>query len=346
MKNVALLRVILFVILWVSAAFAEPRDQAARSEAYRTGYAAIERRDWTEAQRIFDELWREERAYDVALHLGQAEYQLGRYREAAEHLAFGVAHLPPGESQELRERSKVAFERARSKVGSIIIRVDRPLSDVHIDGVLVGTAPLEGERFVAPGPHRVEASLAGYETASLAFDIQAGEGREIALELEPLPGHASASTAAAASAGGPDSGAAKPSNESTGFQSREIVLIGGAALTGIAAVTTVAFALKSSSAANRAEDLRTQASAQGANACADTSSTTPSVCGKLEDAVDERITASRVANISLGVASVSALATAILYLAWPDEEANLSQRPIILPIVGRGASGLALTGTF
>lgn len=224
MKYLAVFRIVLLAILWASAAFAEPSDPTARREAYRTGYAAIERRDWAEAQRIFDALWHEERAYDVALHLGQTEFQLGRHRDAAEHLAFGVAHMPPGESEELRERAILALERARSKVGTLEIVVNRPSAEVRIDGVLIGSAPIEGEWFVVPGRHRVEALLAGYETKSALVEIRAGEAQELALELVPLP-PSSLAPADSLSTNGPDSSAREQSSESSGLETREIVLL-------------------------------------------------------------------------------------------------------------------------
>lgn len=343
MKYLSVLRIVLIAVLCASAAFAEPSDPTARREAYRTGYAAIERRDWAEAQRIFDALWHEERAYDVALHLGQAEFQLGRYRDAAEHLAFGVAHMPPGESEELRERGILALERARSKVGTLQIVVNRPSAEVHIDGVLIGSAPLEGERFVVPGRHRVEASLAGYETKSTLVEIRAGEAQELAFELVPLPPSAPA-PAHSLSTNGSDSSPTERSSGSSGLETREIVLLGGAALTAVAGVTTLVFALKSSSAGEREDELRTQASTHGSNPCA--SSTALGVCTELDDAVDERITASQIAYVSLGVTGVSAIATAIVYFTWPEKKTDKALRPNIVPVLGHHSSGLYLTGSF
>lgn len=342
MKHLALLRIVVLALLWASVTFAEPRDPAARSEAYRTGYAAIERRDWAEAQRTFEELWREAPTYDVALHLGHAEFQLGRYREAAEHLAFGVAHLPPGESEALRERSVLALEQARTKVGTLAISVNQPSAEVHIDGALIGTAPFDGDRFVVPGRHRVEASLPGYQPASMMVEIRAGEQQEIVLELTPLAKPPSTLPAHE----GVDSGKAQPSNESSALEPREMVLIGGIALTGVAAVTRVVFGLKSSSAADRADDLRAQVLTSSANGCGGGQVARPAACAKLEDTEDERTRASRVANISLGVAGVSALATAILYLAWPEPAAGVAQRPTLVPILNPGSRGLYFTGTF
>jgi hypothetical protein len=343
MKYLSVLRIVLLAILWANAALAEPSDPTARREAYRTGYAAIEKRDWAEAQRIFDVLWQEERAYDVALHLGQAEFQLGRYRDAAEHLAFGVAHMPPGESEELRERGILALERARSKVGTLEIVVNRPSAEVHIDGVLIGSAPIEGERFVVHGRHRVEASLAGYAPKSLVVEIRAGEAQELAFELVPLPA-SSPAPAHSLSTKGSDSSATVRSSGSSGLETREMVLLGGAALTAIAGVTTVVFALKSSSAGDREDDLRTQASTHGANPCA--SSTAPGVCTELDDAVDERIAASQIAYVSLGVTGVSAIATAIVYFTWPEEKTDVAFRPKILPLLSPNSSGLYVTGSF
>lgn len=345
MKHLSLLCLIAFTLLCANVAIAEPRDRSARRDAYEKGFNAIERKDWAEAQRIFDELWREKRDFDVALHLGQAEFQLGRYRDAAEHLAFGVAHMPLVESDELRERSVLALEQARTKVGTLAISVNQPSAEVHIDGVLIGTAPIEGERFVVPGRHRVEALLAGYQPASTMIEIRAGEQQEIVLELTPIAKPSSPSPALSNSVSESDSGTAN-SNDSAGLEPREMVLAGGLALTGIAAVTTVVFALKSSSAADRANDLRAQASIEDTSACGDRRLTSPEACAKLEDAEDERTRASGIANLSLGVAGMSALATAILYFAWPGDAGDAAQRPAVLPILSHSSTGLSVIGNF
>jgi PEGA domain len=346
MRNVLLTLFILAVLCVSRVTTAEPSDSEARQAAYREGYAAVQAKKWDEAYAIFHRLWIEAPSYDVALHLGHAEFNLGKARDAAEHLAFGIAHLPPGEAKELGENSRRALDRVKEDVGTLTVLVDRSGATVRVDGESRGTTPIDFEIFVDPGAHVIEATLAGYQTATQNFQVTHGEHRNIVLQLDPVvlmpAGSASVPAAApAASVAPPPHG-----DYHGGSSARTVALLSGAGVTVAAGITTLVFALNGSAAANRADDARAEANRYGPNACATPMAAPASVCASIKNADDDRVTANRNANISLAVTGVALLATATMFIVWPRRATGKSATLTVAPSASRNSGALVLSGTF
>jgi len=335
MKNAVSIALCVFLLLVSRTGATQPNDGDARSAAYREGYAALQAKQWDEAYAIFERLWREAQTYDVALHLGHAEYNIGKKRQAAEHLAFGIAHLPPGEAKELGERSRVALGRIKQELGSIIIVVDRSGADVRVDTEPRGKTPVDGEVFVDPGHHAVEATLAGYTNAKEEFDIGAGEQRTVVFKLDPLP---------AATPVAPNQGTlAADGGTGSSSKARAVVLVSGAALTVIAGASTIVFAVKGGNAADRADTYRSEV---GPSGCSTPTQAASLPCSNLKNAEDDRVAAHRGANISLAITAVAAVGTAVAFIAWPRPHRSEGSRAISAPSVGFGLGSVALSGEF
>lgn len=334
------------VLLFALVASAQPSDHEAKRAAYREGYAAVRAENWPTAYDIFVRLWKEERRFDVALNLGQAEFQLGKYRDAAEHLAFAAARIPLGEKPERAERIAEALRIVKEKVGSLTITVDRPGATIAIDGEPVGTAPIAEELFVDPGVRVIEASLEGYQGAKRELEVVAGKTYDIALALEPkteAQGPATSAAAVPPPASPPTrSSAPVAAAEPTG---RTIALIGGLTLTGAAAIATTVFALDASSSGARAEDLQRDARKQGSDACAKPGGVLADTCASLHRANRDRSTANKRANVALVFTGIFAVATATAFFAWPDgTESARSSGARVLPAVDTTSIGLVVSG--
>jgi len=340
MRNLLSTLVILAMLCFARVAATQPGDSDARRAAYREGYAAVQAKNWPQAYAVFERLWREAPTYDVALHLGHAEFNLGKNREAAEHLAFGVAHLPPGEGKELAEGGRRALARVKEEVCTVTLIVDRSGANVRVDGKARGTTPVDFEIFLDPGAHVIEATLDGYEPAAEKFDAARGEHRNVVLKLEPLPpGAAGAGAGSATPPVGEDERAG-------GSNGRTIALLTGGGVTLAAGVTTLVFALKGSSAADRADDARTEAIHYGPNACGSPAAAPAGVCAALQDANDDRVAANRGANIALAVTGVAALTTATLFIVWPHQASKRAGAVTLTPTASRESGGLLVNGTF
>ncbi|WP_437571454.1 PEGA domain-containing protein [Sorangium sp. So ce542] len=126
--------------------------------------------------------WELNPTFDVAYNLGNTEYQLKKHREAAQYQSFALRHWPLLKGvAKLKPNAKKWLAESRAQVGAVGVTVSMAGAEVLVDGKAVGKAPLEGEVFVEPGEHRVEARLSGYETASQT--VRVGKGGTVKVEL-------------------------------------------------------------------------------------------------------------------------------------------------------------------
>jgi len=192
MKRGILVSLVLGLALGTSvrAAAAPPEPSPAAIERadtlHKEGDALFEKKNYERAYVAYIAAFSLKKDYLLAGNLGECEVKLGRYRDAAEHLAIFIRDLPQSEPPELRERAKSLFAEASVRVGKIQVTVPQAGSEIFVDGHLVGKSPITNAIFVDAGEHRVEA-LMGIELAGQTVDVQAGEERAVALEAAKRP---------------------------------------------------------------------------------------------------------------------------------------------------------------
>lgn len=312
---------------------------------------------WDDALAIYQKLWAEERTYDVALSLGQVELNLKKYRDAAEHLEFGIRNMPPREEAAVSERARRMLDLARKEVGSLVIRVDRTNADVRIDGNAVGKSPLPPEVFVEPGSHSIEAEHEG--STPIRQMVTAIAGRQITMDLAfgdpsalspppakttPEPGEPLRRVGPAPP---PEQPAPAPGAEASSSGARTAVLVGGLAVTVVATAATITFALEGASASSDADDARAHAEARfGSNPCASPAGAASSECSDLSSALDRRASSNRIANLSLLVGVVAGISTATAFVLWPSARAGSDHAVRWVPVLDRNAAGAFVNGSF
>jgi len=117
---------------------------------------------WEKARELFMQAFALKRHYQIAAALGRAEVQLGKYRDAAEHLSWAIQQGGAEMDAAQRKAFPEMLEKARGRVGVLSISVDPPGAEVVVNGRSMGTAPLPGPVFVDAGPVIVEVRLEGY----------------------------------------------------------------------------------------------------------------------------------------------------------------------------------------
>lgn len=152
------------------------------------GQAATKQKQWDRARTFFQGAWRIQQHWKIAVSLGRAELKVGRMRDAAEHLAFFLREVPAGVLTPA-DRAQVdeMLAQARATVGAVKVTGAPEGAEVALDGVVVGKAPLEGELFVEPGPHRVEARRSGYVDGGGAVAAVAGREAGVDLRMVRVP---------------------------------------------------------------------------------------------------------------------------------------------------------------
>lgn len=342
-----------YTLLWPGQAFAQTSgNQAGRAAAYQKARGAMAAEDWRGAERIFNELWSKSHTYDVALGLGQVELNLKEYRASAQHLAFGLRNLPPKEKPELEAKALDGLRFVKARVVELQVTVDRTGASVLIDGETIGVSPIEGAVFVDPGPHQIEAQMTGRAPAKQSFDAKAGEtktlslvfsGLELPFQTDTVPATAGPPkiTPVPGVASGLEEQSPPVSDRNTSVQPRTVALWTGVGVTALSAGLSVVFALKGSSA----KDDATRAGASlGPKTCPSVENS--STCSDIDRSLSDRESANKIANVSFVVAGVAAIATTVLYVAWPRRRAQSGEHVHVVPIATRDAAGLLFNASF
>jgi hypothetical protein len=238
-------------------------DAASRADAlFKAANDDLAKQKWAEAEAKLLAAFALNRSYDIAANLGNTQYRLGKYRDAAEHLAFAVRSWPVIGKREQREFSAKRLADVRKLVASVTVRVSLPGAKVLIDGKEVGLSPLAAEVFVEPGRRTIEAKLEGHEPATSVLEPAAGSAHEVSLNLakieakratitegEPRKDGGAASTARGDTGAGVASGGEMASLEAG---PSKVLIIAGIATSAVLVGTGIVFAAVSNGRANDA----------------------------------------------------------------------------------------------
>jgi len=159
--------------------------------------------------------------------LGLCELQLGKHRDAAEHLALGLAGrallpLP------LQRRFEDGRRKAEAHVGTLYLGVNPPDAEVLVDGRSIGEPAPTHEVFLDAGRRTIRARLTGHADATVTLDVSAGKVQTLALELPRAPAEPLARSAPAPSAPAPPASSSLPGT----LRTAGIVATGATALLG------------------------------------------------------------------------------------------------------------------
>jgi hypothetical protein len=265
----------LLVVVATAAASAPARagdgpatdDALERSaQLYRKARALQMDAKWAEAEAAYQAAWDIRKSFDIAGNLGDCELHVGQPREAAEHLAYSLAHTPAGATPQQKDALNQRLQEARRQVGTLHVRTSPSGAAVLIDGRPVEDLP-NGLVFVDPGARTVEARLQGYGTARKTIDAPAGSEQDVALTLSAVVTPPPTSTAPTPPPPGPN----------------KILLVTGGVTAGAAIVTGAALLGVAAAKGSTVSSLQTQiqqdggcASATGGGNCADLRSTASS----------------------------------------------------------------------
>lgn len=339
------------------AAAADPLSAAPSVEAaknadalFHEGMRLVAQQSWKEAEEKLSGAWALNPTYDVANNLGQVKYRLGKYRDAAEHLAFALKSWPIIGKREPRELAQKRLEEVRGHVGAVTIRVSVAGAVVLVDGKEIGRSPIEHEVFVEVGTRRIEAKLGGYEDAGQKIEAAAGSAQAVTLTLAA----SAAKIAPSASASAPPPATSStpiapppPKDEPRGGGNKAILIAGGLlAAGGLGA--GIGLTVAANGKASAAVTLWTQLG-DGASVCAkQPPASIAALCTSLRGTLVDHDTFSKAAVVSFALSGVFALGTAGFALwASPKADASTKTRAMhLLPVLGREGRGVMVVGAW
>ncbi|MEZ4300194.1 MAG: protein kinase [Polyangiaceae bacterium] len=173
----------------------------------------------------------------IAGNLGRAELKLGKHRDGVAHLAFFLRHERGLDEQTVTEMSAL-LEQAKSRIGTLRVRVKQAGATISVDGSPVGTSPMEDDLYVNPGTHKIDVRTpTASETRELTLGAGGSETLLFDLPAPPLAEKPGAKTSVPASAPAPIPLAKAPPLTPAAtppFPARTVVLGTGLALTAVA----------------------------------------------------------------------------------------------------------------
>jgi hypothetical protein len=180
---------LLAILTWSAPALSRPQGDANHGEAddyFRQGKSLVGQGKLEDAYRAYLAGYRLKKGYDIAGNLGNVELELGKPRDAAEHLAFCLKNFPATGTAKQLEFIRGRFAEARREVASLRITVSVDGAELLVDGRSIGRSPLLDEVFVDPGSRTIEARLHGHNPARRSIEIERGASAEVVLAPRPL----------------------------------------------------------------------------------------------------------------------------------------------------------------
>jgi hypothetical protein len=295
-------------------------------ELFNEGVKAYNESKWEDAHALFTAAWSLKKHWQIAANLGDCEMHLGRYREAADHLAYYAREAP----EEKRAQAREFLKKAQEKIGTVTVTVDRPEADVLVDGARVGTTPLSAPLFIEPGARTITARVAGLPVAKKLLVVAPGSTHEVALKLE------AEKKKEAAPKPGPVEPVAPRGSSPVPW------VIGGAALAAVGIGMGIGFTVAANGKSDEAAALVEEKLGGDPTACYGK----PVVgdCMAARDAVASQATFARAAAATYVIGVAAAGATFAAYMLWPKPKVGQPRSGRITPWVTPQSAGIA--GTF
>ncbi len=320
-----------------AGATTECASHSTAAQHFDAGIAARKAGQWDAAYAEFSAAWALSRHPRVAASLGQAELEVGKYRDAAEHLSYFLRQAV-GASAADRDAITSLFLEARAKIGALRIRADDPGVEVLVDGVVVGTTPLVTDVFVDPGRRTITARKQGFAFVSEAIEVAPGDAvREMRIQerrqetegVVPGPGPV------------PRPG---PGQREGALEWRPWAIGGGAILTTAGLVAGIGMTARANYWSREADEqwasLERQVPQNESVCTGDRTATCGDVIKKRENQ-DEVENAAKAGFVVGGVA----LAATLAVVFWPEKRGQRAS-VMVLPAVGSGESGVRVLGSF
>ncbi len=336
--TIAALCAISLALLPASGARSQSEDEVSASARalFQEGRTALMARKPEAARMAFERAYLLRPTPEIGYNLGLAEYETGRFVQAARHIAHYVRQNPNPTKDEIR-----ALANAERFVSALVFDVNLQGVQVLVDDEDFGLTPFMFQpRYVLPGRHTIRATCQGFEDVEQIHDLDAGRRVDVKIVLDrkkPLsaqpPAPSTSNSAPAIAQPGPspkeDASMARP------FPARTVVLAGGVTLTVAAAVLAIVEGRMAASANSDLEDRRQQWGI-GPSSCA--SMQNPG-CASLADAANRHNDALQIMRPALIGAAILGTGTLAAWLFWPG-----SPRVRVTAQVLPTSAGLAISG--
>lgn len=297
---------------------------------YNAGIDAARAEQWEKAYESFLAAFKIKQHPQIAVNLGRAAVKAGRPREAAEYLTFFLRETKDQVGNQDRAAVQQLLLEAKGKIGTLIVKVNKPGADVVVDGKVVGQAPLRDDVFVDPGKHTVEARLGKEQAEPLTVELKAGDSRQVGLAVGSV----------GSEAGEGEKPAEKPKQDSGsarifGDPEPKWLIVGGAA-TGAGVISGIVFTVLAESQKDKWENDLSGGGCYG-------SPPLGANCDEVEKTRDQEDLFRNIGFWSFIGAGTVGAATIVYAFVAPKRRPN-EARTRVIPVATLGGGGLGVVG--
>lgn len=140
---------------------------------YNDGIDAADKKQWEKARKSFAKAFELDPRPQIAANLGNAELQLGKARDAAEHFDYFLSKDKEADP-DARAEVKALLDSAALRIVIAKVTVDQVGADVFVNREFVGKSPLSRRLFLEPGEYTFEATMAGAKPGSQSLELERG----------------------------------------------------------------------------------------------------------------------------------------------------------------------------
>ncbi|WP_104981077.1 tetratricopeptide repeat protein [Sorangium cellulosum] len=317
-------------------------------ELHKEGNAHYARGDYERARVAYLAAWALQKRLQIAGNLAEAEMKLGRFRDAAEHLAHYLREAPkeqpPPPAAEIQS-AEALYAAARAQVGALSIATLENGAEILVDGEVVGIAPLPAPVFVEPGMHTVSARRGSrFGARQVRIDKGGAASVEVVLEERNLGASTTPPRAEPPHGAAPQPPAnASPERPAGGARLPLVPMVIGGALGVVGLGVGVGFTLAANAKATDI-DGPLRVGDGDRSACYQSRS---AACARLGDAVDQldAFTSTAVVGYVVGGAAIAATAGYVLWSRSAGDSQGIAQ-VMAAPWLAPGSGGVGVAGRF
>ena len=340
---------------WPARADVDVGKGASASDWFRQGNEQFEAGQTVQAYQSYLRAWSLARSFDIACNLGRTEVEIGKTRDAAEHLAFCLKYFAASsrpESRQAKEKFQALFAQVRQAVSEVVLDIEPAGALVIVDTKPMGRSPFDEPLYLSPGAHVLSVELSGYDTIERTLQLERGSAETFSTSLQKTTESAPVVPRVVSAPPGP----ARDGKEAKSRMGLRTALVAGGGVAAIIGVGVgIGFWIDSHTNEQRLAGLRDTAVAEvGRGGCARDRSPDAESCIELADAASRAHRSGKVATWAFTGASLGAIVSALAYWAWPgtgneSQSRTSSDEPkFSFQLAPAGASGVGfdVTGRF
>lgn len=149
-------------------------------ERFKEGVTYFDKKDFAKARVAFLQAYALKKHPAVLLNLAQSELRSGHEADAAQHFSqYLREHKEASENE--RQSAETGLNAAKALVAEVTLDVDVSGAELSVDGEALGSSPLPGPIFLAPGSHRL---VARKDAKSSSSDVSLAAGQKTRLGVK------------------------------------------------------------------------------------------------------------------------------------------------------------------